>query len=1008
MKIFRLSTIAVSITAIFGCGGGDDSTPSPIAAKSAGAVYHAELRDERLQDALVWLDTNNNYQQDTGEPNAYTNVEGKVVLDVSGISQQPEKYSLIALAKENYTINKSTGEKLAKSYLMVAPAGIKKISPVAHLLYSTQKSMGVSFEQAVVTTAELVGSVSEQQLRAYLTTHEDDSLQALSRSLMSVMPEGKTLLTQQKIIAFHPDLKSAVAAFNNINVDTNVVLPELIKTVSTSPVNSVSNVIPSRVTSDENQSPAGVSGNQISPQGTTQITNDSGAKKPQDLLQSNNDNFPTDSVKDASGLESNVSNDLNILPVQEVTREGALNDKTGGESTNNTHTETTTQSQALFQGLVADIALVVKTEAENQSETVLGSAQGHLSTIDSNGYWQDIVYSQPNTAIEHLKRMEIIAAAFQSTKEQKYKIIAVEALKNWITNKPVVMGWWAEFGEFNSLAKTSLLLGDDLPQELKSEVVGFFPNKLNTQKSGLNRIDGALANLYYGLLASDENAVGSSIQEISTIIEGLAVEGEQPDWSILLNTKLDSGKTGEELYYSLLNLVYNVNITLKDSVWKFSAPSAEILASILLDGIRWRDSLTHFGSKTAVSGDADSRTVISMDMVAALVPARKAETSQAASGFRLFGHTDSTVTLTDTFMFEIQMNTTSSELTNSGYVAFWSGLGGTSLSQSVEPYQNLTNVLGWSTIPGVTIPQYSTNPIYDGGTIPSSNFVGGATNGEVGVTTMAINMSEVRPSGSNVPSVKDGWVISSTDRYYVNAKKSWFSFGSQIAVLGAGINSNHSVPINTIVAREVFSEGQYQTSLGSFTPEKGRVINYDGADWLHHKNVGYVFHDNLQRNGSIFSHQADWPSESGQTTNTVKDIFTFWIPHGVGPTDSKYAYIMLPSATVEETKNYNQNQPLEILANTTQVQAVKDNRRNIISAVFFQPTQLVVSSDVTVDVDKPCVVILERITEDWKATVSTPGISNGEVTLTLTTISTNRTRKVATPMQVGNSVSFSL
>lgn len=1017
MNIFRLSTIAVAVTTIIGCGGGDDSSPSPAAKKPAAAVYHAEVTDEPLQNALVWLDTNNNYQLDKSEPSAYTNAEGKVSLDVSNVKQQPEGYSLIALAKENHTINKVTGTKVSKSYVMVAPVGIKKISPVTHLLHSTQQSTKVVLERAVAKTAELIEGVSEQQLREYLTNKDDNDLKDLSLSLMNVMPDGKTPLTQQLIVESHPKLKSAVVVFNKENqAATNPTpSPVVVKTEDSVSASTGSNVTSSTSTSQsESSQPNNNSGsstsNEVEPfgSGNGDLSNVGGLSvenenqdNPQSGSNNNNgsDTNAGQSGDSQSGTDGSSNKELdNDLPPSEG--------ETGAVQQTSQLSKLDTDINAVVDGMTKQISIAAKIETETQSKTVIGSAQDYLSSLTEGGYWQDLDYSQQSSAIEHLKRLEVIAVAYKSVDGQTLNIDAVDnAITYWINQNIALTGWWEEFGEFHSLAKTALLLGIDISTELKNKVAALIPMDMSTEKSGLNGTDPALANLYYGLLKSDENTIRNSIQEISTIIEKLTVQGEQPDWSVLLTTQLDSGKTGEDLFYELLNLVHSVNIGLKASTSElaFSHASTEVLASILLDGIRWMESLANSDTKTTDNNDENYQAALKT--IVALVPTRQAEINKPLSGFKQFGYTASTMTLTDTFMFEIQMDTTSSESTNSDYVSFWSGLGGTSLSQSVEPYQNLTNVLGWSTIPGVTIPQYSTNPIYDAVTIPFSNFVGGATNGEVGVTTMAINMSEVRPSGSNVPPVKDGWVVSSTDRYYVNAKKSWFSFGSQIAVLGAGINSNHSVPINTIVAREVFSEDQYQTSFGSFTPEKGKVINYEEADWLHHKNVGYVFHDNLQPNGSILSYQADWPSESGQTTNTVKDIFTFWIPHGVGPTDSKYAYIMLPSTTVEETKSYNQNQSLEILANTTQVQAVKDNRRNITSAVFFQPGAFDTTESLKVEVDRPCVVILDLSGEQKKLTLSTPGLANQTVN-----VQVNGATPIAviTPAQAGNSITVNL
>jgi len=217
VKSLRLSILAMSIGAIVGCGGEDSSGTDN---KTEATVYQAEVADEHLQDALVWLDLNNNYQLDVGEPNSYTDSTGNALLDVAALDNVPQAYSLIASAIKNRTINKTTGEKVSKSYLMVAPAGIQRISPVSHLLYSKQEAEGLAFEQATATIAAIIGEVSEQELLNFLNKQENKKLQALSHSLASVMPEAETPFTHQQLVQSHAVLERAVDAFNHSAVKT--------------------------------------------------------------------------------------------------------------------------------------------------------------------------------------------------------------------------------------------------------------------------------------------------------------------------------------------------------------------------------------------------------------------------------------------------------------------------------------------------------------------------------------------------------------------------------------------------------------------------------------------------------------------------------------------------------------------------------------------------------------------------------------------------------------------
>ncbi|MEI8656741.1 polysaccharide lyase family 8 super-sandwich domain-containing protein [Vibrio sp. Hal054] len=1149
MKSLRLSILAMSIGAIVGCGGEDSSGTDN---KTEATVYQAEVADEHLQDALVWLDLNHNYQLDAGEPNSYTDSTGNALLDVAALDNVPQAYSLIASAIKNRTINKTTGEKVSKSYLMVAPAGIQRISPVSHLLYSKQEAEGLAFEQATAMIAAIIGEVSEQELLNFLNKQENKKLQALSHSLASVMPEAETPFTHQQLVQSHPVLERAVDAFNHSAVKTleadlglvsgenpiSAVADETVDPNASEPSNNkqtpeVGLQVPSILgspsiteidISNSNQPQESAPVNAIMPtlevasetpmaenqlpnetlqisevvttgtdtQGTTQLpeSNPSAPDQPLSTEQGPQDStssgvvtetettgnsLPNEALQTSevvtSGTDTQVTtplpeSNLSALDQPLSTAQGSQDGTSSGvvtetETTGNslpnetpptvelvttgTGTEATTQNsppnnadvQTLETLAVTDLGTLLTRISKDLVSAEEGSAQAQSKSLDAlaselifglqaDGRWLDIDYERTNNyrwpAEQHLKRLETIAAAFRKTNNQQYKLVANKALNLWLITKPVMTGWWSEYGEFHSLAKVAFLLGDGLQVDLKQQVISLLANARSKHQLGLNRVDEAVTSIYYGLLSQQESLLSTGFEELAQIILDTAMDSESPDWSAFLSQQLHSGKTGEETFYSILRWAYNV----KDLPWKFSEYSAQILASILLDGIRWMQSFEQFGSdvlsgeisqqiETTQSGASISNLPTSMDMVAALFPTRYDEAiaykgqvynnqNTGLNGFKQFLLADSTVTATDNFMFGIKMDSMralpEADTNNEAYLKFWLGLGGTSLIQTGKEYESLNSVLDFTKIPGVTTPEYPQAPTYDSDTLRNMEFYGGATNGKVGVTTASINMSAYRVVGSG-PTQQYVWTPSTTVRDELYANKSWFSFGEQIVVLGSGISSTHLEPVFTTINQTALKGPVTLSNRDNLVMDNHNVSAYP---WIHHDGVGYVFWDNLDRYAVIKKRNAT----NVDGTSISKDVFTLTIPHGSEPKDKSYQYIILPNIDVQKTSEYQQNIPVKVLSNTRGIHAVEDTRKNIISAVFFVASELEVSPEFKLKVDSPCIVMLDRSGINTKVTVSTPAIAYRGINITITANGVAKTQRIVTPggEQAGSSVSF--
>lgn len=102
-------------------------------------------------------------------------------------------------------------------------------------------------------------------------------------------------------------------------------------------------------------------------------------------------------------------------------------------------------------------------------------------------------------------------------------------------------------------------------------------------------------------------------------------------------------------------------------------------------------------------------------------------------------------------------------------------------------------------------------------------------------------------------------------------------------------------------------------------------------------------------------------------TSGVNSFFELWYSHGVNPSDGKYAYVLLPGKSAEQTQKYAENSPIKILANTDDIQAVRNEKLSVTSIVFWQK-----GSFEGITVDKPCMVMIRDKDGKYEISVSDP------------------------------------
>ena len=267
--------------------------------------------------------------------------------------------------------------------------------------------------------------------------------------------------------------------------------------------------------------------------------------------------------------------------------------------------------------------------------------------------------------------------------------------------------------------------------------------------------------------------------------------------------------------------------------------------------------------------------------------------------------------------------------------------------------------------------------------------------------------SELKGYGVNGMSLSGDCGTKTTYAPNLRALKSYFMFDDEVVCLGTGINDSGSnfITETTVENRKLNEAASNQITLNGNKLELNPVsVNVaeivkgdglgtgtasmegtavDNAKWIHVEGntagdtVGFYFpKESGQLKARKVASTGNWGNINlTPSTDVVKNYFELWFDHGKNPQNAEYSYVMLPGKTVEEMKEYEKNPTVEILANTTDVQAVRYKSKNVIGANFWQDKTVSVSG---ITCNKKASVIVKQTGDTLEIGVSDPTMKNTE------------------------------
>ncbi|KAF9464590.1 polysaccharide lyase family 8 protein [Collybia nuda] len=279
-------------------------------------------------------------------------------------------------------------------------------------------------------------------------------------------------------------------------------------------------------------------------------------------------------------------------------------------------------------------------------------------------------------------------------------------------------------------------------------------------------------------------------------------------------------------------------------------------------------------------------------------------------------------------------------------------------------YEDISVAWDWNMIPGTTT-DYGNTPLACGnnGLLGIEAFVGGASNGQIGVASM-------RYTNPKTKALK--W------------QKAWFFLDNDVQhVMVAGLSSTSSAPVYSILDQRrhngpILVDGvEHQTS------------NNTGVHTLFHGGVGYKFSDS----GSPVSVRVGQKTGNWSTIGTstqppaTVDLFAAWIPHQ--SLTSPISYTVFPGTTSTSFPTKVSQLQLRTIKNDAHISAVVDDAHNAVMAVFWDAAGGSItfqgppsSGQVTIATNGNAAVVYKPQTGD--ITVSDPSQSLSSLRLNLT------------------------
>lgn len=281
----------------------------------------------------------------------------------------------------------------------------------------------------------------------------------------------------------------------------------------------------------------------------------------------------------------------------------------------------------------------------------------------------------------------------------------------------------------------------------------------------------------------------------------------------------------------------------------------------------------------------------------------------------------------------------------------------------------------WNTVdayrlPGTTVDTAALADAAGANTSPTTTWAGGAvTPNSFGAGRYGAFGQDLQAFGSDL-----------------TAKKSWFFLDDCVVALGAGISGSSQATVETVVEnRNLHAGGSTALTVdGALQPgTTGWSGSFAKPGWAHIEGVaGYVF---LGGGASLIASRADRTGSwfdidpyLGDTTTDTRPYLTLSLNHGAHPSNTTYAYAVLPNATAAQTANRSSTPGIALLANSAAAQGINQPSTGLTMVNFFAA-----GTAGPVTASGPAAVVIDHSGNNLAVSVADPTRGQATVTVTL-------------------------
>jgi len=554
-------------------------------------------------------------------------------------------------------------------------------------------------------------------------------------------------------------------------------------------------------------------------------------------------------------------------------------------------------------------------------------------------------------------------------KKKKLKEVITRGFKYWVDNDFFGDNWHNnQISTPTNLVSLMLIIGDELPNDLVEKgqpIIGRAHMNASGARPSGDRI------VIAGILAKNLLFIGDKegFEEIIELIEGevkfsTGTRGMQQDFSFHHRTDRVNNTTSYG-YGKYANAFGEWSYYVANTKYAFSVDKINQLVDYYLDGIYkqmvygvYTDisvknrSISHKASFEPRSTIEIERLLLSTDYrkdeLEEIVSLRKGEAEPSLSFSKFFWQTEHFVFQRPNFYTTVRMFSTR----NRNMEVPYNGPGKTThhradgtnyLQLKGDEYHNIWAVYDWQKISGTTITQKP--ELYGPGEIQKdglTDFVGAVTDGLYGAVAFDFR----------------------SPHDLLVAKKSWFFFDDEYVCLGTGIKSRPRLPVATTINQVLMRSDVtvMQDDKTIILPDGDRQL--EKVKWVYQDKIGYIFPEPTTINLSNQVEQGRWSDITDQKniSNEIvsEEVFMLWFDHGNRPNNASYQYIVVPVVSEQELKETSSmNRDVEILSNTSEIQAVKSNKLGICQLAFYRAGEVEISDDLNFRMDSQGMAMLK-------------------------------------------------